>query len=155
MPLIKSRAAGIVYLIAWLCIAFLAACARPSAPIQQTVTASGRSAQLANPASQHCVEQGGRLTIERNPEGGQYGVCIFSDNRQCEEWALFRGGCPAGGIRVAGYATPAARYCAITGGRYMVIARSGTSDEEGSCTPPKGGTCDADAYYRGTCAGKP
>ena len=63
--------------------------------------------------------------IERGPGGGQYGACSFSDNRQCEEWALLRGECPKGGIRVAGYATPAARYCGITGGRYAVVARSG------------------------------
>ena len=155
MPLIKSRAAGIVYVIAWLFIAFLAGCARPSAPIKQTVAASGRSPQLANPASQHCVEQGARSMIETGPGGGQYGICIFPDNRQCEEWALLRGECPAGGIRVAGYATPAARYCAITGGRYTVVAQSGANNEQGSCMPPGGGTCDADAYYRGTCRGKP
>ena len=23
-------------------------------------------------------------------EGGEYGVCVFDDGRQCEEWALFR-----------------------------------------------------------------
>jgi hypothetical protein len=33
-------------------------------------------------------------------------VCVFGDNRQCEEWALMRGQCPAGGIRVTGYVTP-------------------------------------------------
>lgn len=107
--------------------------------------------QLANPASQNCVEKGGKLVIERQPDGGQYGVCLFEDNRQCEEWALMRGQCPAGGIRVTGYVTPAARYCAITGGRYAVVARSGAPDEQGTCTVSGGKTCDADAYYRMTC----
>ncbi len=95
-------------------IALLVGCARPPAPVGQAPTSPGPAAQRANPASQHCVEQGGTLTIERNPGGGQYGVCTFSDNRQCEEWALLRGECPTGGIRAAGYATLAARYCGIT-----------------------------------------
>jgi len=103
--------------------------------------------QLANPASAHCVEHGGRHVVERGP-GGELGICLFEDNRQCEELALLRGQCPAGGLRVTGYATAAARYCAITGGRYAITGRSGAADEEGTCTLPSG----ADAYYRGTCA---
>ena len=108
--------------------------------------------QLANPASQNCAAKGGTLRIERRPDGGQYGVCIFVDNYQCEEWALFRGECPAGGLRVTGYITPAARYCAITGGRYAVVARSGAADEQGACALPGGKACDAAAYYAGTCS---
>jgi putative hemolysin len=108
--------------------------------------------QLANPASVHCAEQGGRHVVERGPDGGEFGVCLFEDNRQCEEWALLRGQCPVGGLRVTGYATPAARYCAITGGRYAITGRSGAADEEGTCTLPGGTTCGADAYYRGACS---
>jgi putative hemolysin len=107
--------------------------------------------QIANPASQNCVARGGMLRIESRPDGGQYGVCIFEDNRQCEEWAMFRGQCPVGGLRVTGYITTAARYCAITGGRYTVIAKSGTADEQGACSLPGGKACAAGAYYAGTC----
>ena len=107
--------------------------------------------QLANPASQNCVARGGTLTIERRPDGGQFGVCVFTDNYQCEEWAMFRGECPTGGLRVTGYITPAARYCAITGGRYTVVAKSGAVDEQGACALPGGKSCGADAYYAGTC----
>jgi putative hemolysin len=107
--------------------------------------------QLANPASQNCVKQGGALKIERHPDGGQYGVCVFTDNYQCEEWAMFRGQCPVGGLRVTGYVTPAARYCAITGGRYAVVANSGASDEQGRCALPDGKSCDAVGYYDGKC----
>ena len=107
--------------------------------------------QLANPASQNCAKQGGTLDIQRRPDGGQFGVCIFTDNHQCEEWAMFRGECPVGGLRVTGYITPAARYCAITGGRYTVVARSGGADEQGACALPDGKACDAGAYYAGIC----
>src|ERR1700722_6969644 len=84
--------------------------------------------QIANPASQNCVARGGILRIENRPDGGQYGVCLFEDNRQCEEGALFRGACPLGGLRVTVYITAAARYCAIPGGRCTVITNSGTTD---------------------------
>ena len=106
--------------------------------------------QLANPASQNCAKQGGTLTIERRPDGGQYGVCTFTDNYQCEEWALFRGECPRNGLRVTGYVTPAGRYCAITGGRYTVVTES-ASRETGVCSLPGGKACDAAAYYAGAC----
>ena len=101
----------------------------PSAP-----TTNAPMTQLANPASKHCVDVGGKLVIEQG-EGGEMGVCVFEDNRQCEEWALMRGRCPVGGIRVTGYATPAARHCAIAGGRYTITARSGMPDEQGTCDP--------------------
>jgi len=45
---------------------------------------------MPNPASVHCVEQGGRSEIRTGRDGGQFGVCVFTDGRQCEEWALLR-----------------------------------------------------------------
>ena len=49
---------------------------------------------------------------------------------------MFRGECPVGGLRVTGYITPAARYCAITGGRYTVVGSSGAADEQGPAPCP-------------------
>jgi len=117
-----------------------------------TVGGEAGAQGLANPASQNCAARGGTLRIEQRPDGGQFGVCVFTDNYQCEEWAMFRGECPVGGLRVTGYITPAARFCAITGGRYAVTARSGASDEQGVCALPGGKACDAVAYYSGTCS---
>lgn len=107
---------------------------------------------LANPASVHCLDVGGSSRIERTPRGDQYGVCVFQDNRQCEEWALLRGQCPAGGLRVTGYVTPAARYCAITGGSYTVTANSNSASERGDCKLPGGRVCSAAAHFDGSCA---
>ena len=46
---------------------------------------------LANPASTYCIEQGGRLEIQKNAEtGGEYGVCYLPDGRSEEEWSFFR-----------------------------------------------------------------
>lgn len=51
---------------------------------------------LANPASVYCQEQGGQLEMREN-DAGTYGMCIFPDGSECEEWAYFRGECsPAG-----------------------------------------------------------
>ena len=108
--------------------------------------------QLANPASQGCIAKGGKLVMDRRPDGGEFGVCLFEDNRQCEEWALFRGQCPPGGRRITGYVTAAARFCAITGGTYSVTANSGRDDEQGTCVLPGGKSCDAADYYRGSCS---
>ena len=46
---------------------------------------------LANPASTYCIEQGGRLEIQKDSEtGGEYGVCYLPDGRSQEEWSFFR-----------------------------------------------------------------
>jgi putative hemolysin len=58
--------------------------------------------QMANPASENCVKQGGTVSIQQNSDGSQYGLCVFPDGKQCEEWAMLNGDCPAGGIPVTG-----------------------------------------------------
>ena len=108
---------------------------------------------LANPASVNCEKVGGKLQIEQNGAGAQYGVCVFEDNRQCEEWALFRGDCPAGGLRVTGYLTPGARYCVIRGGTYTVTAPADESRaEQGRCVLPDGNSCSAHGLFDGVCS---
>jgi len=81
-----------------------------------SITEDNSKVGLANPASTHCADVGGKLTIKTNADGGQYGICYFEDNRQCEEWALFRGECPIGGLKITGYDTEEQVYCAIRGG---------------------------------------
>lgn len=51
---------------------------------------------LPNPASVYCEDQGGTLEIRTDADGGQYGICIFNDGSECDEWALFRGECQPG-----------------------------------------------------------
>ncbi|QKD02417.1 putative hemolysin [Mesorhizobium loti] len=45
---------------------------------------------MANPASLHCGEIGGRLVIRKDKAGNEYGFCRLPNRRLCEEWALFR-----------------------------------------------------------------
>lgn len=75
----------ITILIVSIFIISLSACAPPPTP-----TAEG---QLANPAAVYCQEQGNTYEIRSDEAGNQYGVCIFPDGSECEEWAYFRGEC--------------------------------------------------------------
>ena len=52
-------------------------------------------AEIANPASVHCIDEGGSLEM-RTDADGTYGVCIFPNGVECEEWAFFRGECLPG-----------------------------------------------------------
>lgn len=135
-------------------LAFIAACTAPPAPPARTAAQATTApvSGLPNPASQNCIDKGGTLTIEKRGDGGEFGVCTFDDNRQCEEWAMSRGDCPVGGVKVTGYVTPAGRYCAITGGEYKVTSASNDPNEQGTCTFKNGKTCDAAAYFDGACS---
>lgn len=126
----------------------LAACA---ALVLAFGLAAGEACAMANPASVNCVTLGGQLDIRTLPGGGQYGVCLFEDNRQCEEWALFRGECQAGGVKVAGYldGTPegeARAHCAIRGGRL-----TGLETPAATCGLPGKAACPALDIYLGAC----
>jgi ABC-type amino acid transport substrate-binding protein/putative hemolysin len=105
-----------------------------------------------NPATQNCLDRGGQHVTAQRGDGGEYGICLFEDNRQCEEWAMLRGDCPAGGVGITGYVTPAAQYCAITGGQYVATGNQGAPDEQGACVFPNGAQCDVWAYFNGQCS---
>ncbi len=49
--------------------------------------------QIANPASEFCIERGNDLEIRTDSNGGQEGICISEDKKECEEWAYYRGEC--------------------------------------------------------------
>ncbi len=107
---------------------------------------------IANPASTNCINKGGALKIQKGGSGGEYGICVFEDNRQCEEWALFRGECPIGGKKITGYMTPAAQFCAVTGGSYYITGQTDTDKEQGTCIFNNGKSCDVWDYYHGKCS---
>jgi putative hemolysin len=130
---------------------FLFKCVSASAiEIKQPEESINKTA-IANPASVNCIEKKGYLSIRKRGDGGEYGICIFKDGRQCEEWALMRGECPPKGIRVAGYITPAAQYCVITGGTYTATGKDNTDTEQGICISRRGARCNAWDLYNGRC----
>ena len=58
-----------------------------------TQTSPTPEANLPNPASVYCEEQGNRAGIVSAPDGSQSGICVFPDGITCDEWAYFRGEC--------------------------------------------------------------
>lgn len=48
---------------------------------------------IANPASEYCINLGYTLNFEKDKDGGQYGVCVFPDGTECEEWSFYKGEC--------------------------------------------------------------
>lgn len=100
---------------------------------------------LANPAATNCLEKGGNLETRKN-KIGEYGVCLFEDNRQCEEWALLRGQCPVGGVKVTGYDNEAEIYCAIAGGQVEDVGA-----DTPMCKRVDGTLCNAQANLDGDC----
>ncbi len=66
----------------------LAACAPAATP--------NPAPNIANPASVHCEQNGGKLEIRTDEAGNQSGVCVFPDGSQCDEWAYFRDQCGPG-----------------------------------------------------------
>jgi len=62
---------------------------------KNTENTVSENAQIANPASTYCIEQGGNSAIIET-EAGQAGICKFNDGSECDEWAFFRKECKAG-----------------------------------------------------------
>jgi putative hemolysin len=67
-------------------------------PVRTNTQEAGTSSEagIANPASIHCKEQSYTLEMRTDEDGGQFGVCIFPDGSECEEWAFYRGECSPG-----------------------------------------------------------
>ena len=82
---------------------------------------------LGNPASIYCVELGYEWSVETG-ELGDYGMCTFPDNSECEEWAFWRGECGQEWT-----------YCEQQGGEIITV----NSTPEQPCSP---GTDDPCGY---------
>ena len=52
-------------------------------------TAPPKPVGMANPASVHCVQAGGKLRLVQTSAGEQ-GICTLPDGTEVEEWTLFR-----------------------------------------------------------------
>ena len=72
-PLILSLAAATA----------LAACSASEKPEPSNVN-------VANPASEFCIKQGGKSEIKKDKDGNEYGVCHLPDGKVVEEWEYFR-----------------------------------------------------------------
>ena len=52
-----------------------------------------KTAQIANPASVYCEQNGGKSEIRTAINGSQSSYCKFDDGSECDEWAYFRNEC--------------------------------------------------------------
>lgn len=158
----NARSNKQLMIIALACL--LAACADPRTatpafpyptPTAPPTTAEASPAGLANPASVHCQEQGGRLELVTIPEG-QIGVCVFTDGSLCEEWAYFRDECRPGrflpftvGLE-PGLENAGDRRCLENGGQ-LALLRLSDGQEYALCVWPSGKICEQGAVAREEC----
>lgn len=52
--------------------------------------------KVANPASEFCIKNNGKLEIRKDSLGNETGFCVFNINgkkSECEEFSYFRGEC--------------------------------------------------------------
>ena len=129
------------------------------APQPVTATPTLDTIDIANPASAYCEEQGFKVDIRTAQDGSQYGVCMFEDDSECEEWAYYHDECKPGDMEVAqapiatpaGIANPASNYCAEKGG-ISEIRTAQDGSQYGVCTFPGGKECEEWDLFNGKCA---
>jgi putative hemolysin len=71
----------------------LTACSAPQSQAPELTAAGTAQANMPNPASLYCEQNGNKLEIHTAADGSQNGVCVFPDGSTCDEWAYFRGEC--------------------------------------------------------------
>jgi uncharacterized protein len=134
-----------------LILVMLTACVQPSPTPAPTAEPT---ANMANPASVFCEQEGGKVEIQKAADGSESGICLFPDGSQCDEWAFFRGECapsqPAG-TPEPGMANPASVFCEQDGGK-VDIRKAEDGSETGYCVFPDASECEEWAYFRGECA---
>jgi putative hemolysin len=105
----------------------LGGCLQPSSQPQ--------SSGLANPASVYCQGLGYTNEARQDDSGGMYGVCIFPNGSECEEWDFLAGRCGQ-----------EKSFCAQQG--YEL--REGTGNIA-TCVFPDGSSCPEYEFFLGEC----
>lgn len=57
---------------------------------EDTLVQNPDTTQIANPASEYCVSQGGTSEIRKDKDGAEFGVCKLANGEEREEWSLYR-----------------------------------------------------------------
>lgn len=118
-----------------------------------SVTAcSAEKANIPNPASVFCEENGGTVDIRTNEDGSQVGYCLFEDGSECEEWAYYRNECKPGDSieKEIGMPNPASVFCEENKGK-LEIRTDELGGQVGFCLFEDGSECEEWAFYRGEC----
>jgi putative hemolysin len=107
----------------------LAACGGPAAVKEEAQSG------LANPASVYCQGLGYTEETRENAEG-QYGVCIFPDNSECDTWDFLAGRCGQ-----------EHSYCVQNG----YTLQENPASNIATCVFPDGTSCLELDYFQGKC----
>jgi putative hemolysin len=139
-------------LIFAICLIFLTSCSLNRDGSETSPSTDDSQANMPNPASVYCEENGGTLEIRKDAEGNEYGYCFFPDGSECDEWAYYRGECNPGDSLGgnANMPNPASVYCEENGGTVKIITAEDGS-QSGVCVFPDGSECDEWSYFRGEC----
>lgn len=92
-------------------------------------------AALANPASVYCEGLGYELEL-RTDDTGSYGVCIFPDGSECDEWDFIAGRCGQ-----------EHSYCVQQG----FVLEAEAESNIGKCVFTDGSSCMELDYFEGRC----
>jgi hypothetical protein len=98
-------------------------------------------ANMPNPASVYCEQQGNKLEIRTATDGSQSGICVFPDGSTCDEWTYYRGEC---GLAAQKSPTPAMSVEATSN----ASGGTGENNATGGYMPP--GTTEEIADWWGT-----
>ena len=124
----------------------LTACTSFRVQVSESAATDIPQANMPNPASVYCEQNGNKLEIQTAADGSQSGICVFPDGSTCDEWAYFRGEC---GPAIQTSPTPAmtieATIEASSGGPGGSEGTGG--DASGGYLPP--GTTEEIADWRG------
>jgi putative hemolysin len=71
----------------------LTACTSFRVQTSESAATDMPAANMPNPASVYCEQNGNKLEIRTAADGSQSGVCVFPGGSTCDEWAYFRGEC--------------------------------------------------------------
>lgn len=105
-------------------------------------------ANMANPASVFCEEQGGKVII-KDGENGQVGYCQLADGTEVEEWEYFRqhnNEEEQTAESTIGMANPASVFCEEQGGK--TITKDGADGQYSVCQLADGTEVEEWEYFR-------
>jgi len=124
----------------------LAACSALQVQTPEPTATDIPPANMPNPASVYCEQQGNKLEIRTAADGSQSGICVSPDGSTCEEWAYFRGECGLGAQESPTPAMTVESTTEASGGGPGGSSDSG-ENASGGYMPP--GTADEIADWRG------